>query len=149
MIASLEALAAERAASLMTASEMAELEPHHGRMRGFFEIGERDAYFALNSQIHDCILTFARNKALIVAHGRLQGRAARARYFAIVDPARWRQAMQEHEDLMQAMRARDAPAAHVLWRRHLIHTGAAIATTPSGPGVFRPGWSAASLAPPT
>jgi DNA-binding GntR family transcriptional regulator len=126
VIASLEALAAERAAERAVASERAELEALHSRMRGHFEAGERGAYFELNSQIHDRILALAGNVVLSVAHARLQVRASRGRYLAIIDEARWRQAMQEHEELMEALRARDAARAHTVWRRHLIHTGAAV-----------------------
>ena len=126
VIASLEALAAERAAQRIAAPEQAELESLHARMRVHFEAGERGAYFELNSQIHDRILALAGNAVLREVHGRLQVRASRGRYLAIVDEARWGQAMQEHEELMIALRARNAARAHEIWRRHLIHTGAAV-----------------------
>ena len=52
--------------------------------------------------------------------------ASRGRYIAIVDNARWRQAMQEHEDLMEAFQDRNPVQAHEIWRRHLLNTGVAI-----------------------
>ena len=126
VIAGLEALAAELAAERMSASELGEVEALHARMRGHFERGERDPYFELNSRIHDLVLTFAANEVLRTTHARLHGRASRGRFIAIVDNARWREAMQEHEDLMATFKAKDSSRAHEIWRRHLLNTGLAI-----------------------
>ncbi len=126
VVASLEALAAERAALRATHSELAELGALHARMLRHFEAGERDPYFDLNSEIHARVLALSGNEALWNAHARLQARASRGRYFAIIDDARWRQAMQEHTDLIAALNAREAERAHAVWRRHLLNTGAAV-----------------------
>ena len=131
VLASLEALAAERTAGRIGDTALAALEELHERMRRHFERGEREPYFEINSRIHQEILALAANPILSDAHARLQGRASRGRFIAIVDDARWREAMQEHEDLMQALRRRDADAAHRIWRRHLIHTGQAVARAQS------------------
>jgi DNA-binding GntR family transcriptional regulator len=132
VIASLEALAAEKAATRATASEIAELETVHARMRGHFDAGERSLYFELNTQIHERVLALADNAVLCAAHARLQVRARRGRYLAIADAARWREAMGEHEELMQAMRGRDGARAHEVWRLHLVQTGAAVRRIQSG-----------------
>ena len=126
VIAGLEALAAELAAERMSVSELAELEALHLRMRGHFERGERDPYFDLNSRIHDLVLAFSANEILRTTHARLHGRASRGRFIAIVDNARWLEAMQEHEDLMAAFRDKNSVQAHGIWRRHLLNTGLAI-----------------------
>jgi len=126
VIAMLEGLAAERAATRLGASDLAELEGLHSQMRDHFERGERDPYFELNSRIHAEILKASGNEILCSTHGRLHGRASRGRYMAIVDAARWREAMQEHDELMQALRSHDADSAREIWRRHLTHTGAAV-----------------------
>jgi DNA-binding GntR family transcriptional regulator len=126
VIAGLEGLAAELAATRMSDSQLNELETLHTEMRGHFERGERDPYFDVNSRIHDRTLMFSANDILRASHARLHGRANRGRYIAIVDDARWREAMQEHEDLMAAFRGRDPLEAHKIWRRHLTNTGLAI-----------------------
>jgi DNA-binding GntR family transcriptional regulator len=126
VIAALEALAAELSAERMSAAELAELEALHTTMRGCFERGERDSYFALNSRIHDLVLTFSGNDILRANHARLHGRASRGRFIAIVDDARWREAMQEHEDLIGAFKNRNSNQAHEIWRRHLTNTGLAV-----------------------
>jgi DNA-binding GntR family transcriptional regulator len=126
VIASLEGLAAERAAQNIEARELVELEGLHQRMRGHFERAERAPYFELNSQIHERVLALASNLVLRETHARLNTRASRGRYIAIIDDSRWREAMQEHEDLMQALRDRAPDRAREIWSLHLTNTGAAV-----------------------
>jgi DNA-binding GntR family transcriptional regulator len=126
VIAALEALAAELTASRISLAELAELEELHARMRVHFEQGERDPYFRLNSSTHQWILALSANPTLQSTHARLQGRASRGRYMAIVDDLRWLEAMQEHEALMAALRRRDPAVASETWRRHLKNTGIAV-----------------------
>jgi DNA-binding GntR family transcriptional regulator len=126
VIATLEGLAAEFAAVLATEAQLVELEIMHAQMRRHFLNGEREPYFELNSQIHARLIALARNRVLRETHSRLNTRASRGRYLAIIDDARWREAMQEHEDLMVALRDRDVTRAGTIWRRHLSHTGAAV-----------------------
>ncbi|HSF93960.1 MAG TPA: GntR family transcriptional regulator [Thermohalobaculum sp.] len=125
VIAGLEALAAELAANRMTEAQMAELEKLHAEMRGFYESRQRTEYFDLNSRIHQAVIDFAGNDVLSATHTKLSVRANRGRYIAIADPDRWRQAMDEHEALMQAFRDGDADTARRVWRAHLQHTGEA------------------------
>lgn len=126
VIASLEGLAAERAAMRMPGDALAEFEAMHAEMRGHFDAGEREPYFALNSRIHVQLIARSGNDVLIATHARLMVRANRGRYMAIVDNRRWQEAMDEHEQLMAALRRRDAEAAGRIWRAHMRHTGAAV-----------------------
>lgn len=125
VIAELEALAAELATRKMSESELAELEDMHARMRGHYDRQERTEYFDLNSVIHRRIIELAANEVLSATHAKLSVRANRGRFLAIADPARWAEAMDEHEQLMDAFRRRDAAAAMAVWRVHLRHTGKA------------------------
>jgi DNA-binding GntR family transcriptional regulator len=126
VIASLEGLAAECAAQQIGARELAELESLHARMREHFARTERAPYFELNSRIHERVLALASNRVLSETHAKLNARASRGRYIAIVDDSRWREAMQEHEDLMQALRDRAPDRAREIWRLHLTNTGVAV-----------------------
>lgn len=122
-IAGLESLAAELAAARMSAEALEELNALHAAMRGHFDRNERPEYFALNSRIHQGIVTQAGNSVLKSTHERLMYRASRGRYMAILSPGRWVQAMEEHEAVMEAFRQRDSAAAARIWRVHLSHTG--------------------------
>lgn len=133
VIAGLESLAAEVAASRMTPEDLARIEDLHARMRAHYERREKDPYFALNSAIHDMIVRCSANPILISTHAGLMLRARRGRYMAIIDPLRWDEAVGEHDALLDALRSRDGDAARRVWRRHLIRTGetvcAVLATT--------------------
>lgn len=126
-IGALEAAAASRAARMLDAGGLARFEALHAEMAAHYDAGRLDAYFALNSAIHDALVAACGNPVLAASRGRLMLLARRGRYMAIMDGARWRQAMSEHETLMRALRAHDAEAAHAIWRAHLANTGLAVA----------------------
>lgn len=134
VIAGIESLAAELAAQRMTEAERAELDALHAEMRGHFERGEKAEYFELNSRIHVRIIELARNEVLAGVHAGLMVRANRGRFLAITDPERWREAMDEHEELMAALRGRDWQRAAGIWRTHLQHTGRAVCTALAAAG---------------
>lgn len=126
VIASLEGLAAELATAHLSANALDELEAKHKAMRAHFEKGEREPYFALNSWIHAQLIALSGNSVLEATHRRMMVRASRGRYMAIIDSRRWIEAMDEHEELMAALRQRDAEAAGRIWRKHMRNTGAAV-----------------------
>ena len=105
-------------------------------MREHFEHAERAPYFELNSMIHERVLAIANNPVLQETHARLNARASRGRFIAIVDDLRWREAMQEHEGLMQALRDRAPDTALEIWRAHLMNTGAAVRRAQLADGVI-------------
>lgn len=127
VISALEGLAAERLAATITDEKLARIEGMHARMLEFFHAGNADAYFDVNSEIHDTIIALCDNGILVQTHTKMMARARRGRFMAIVDPDRLREAVGEHEQLMQALRARDADAARRIWRDHLLHTGRTVA----------------------
>ena len=126
VIAGLEGLAAELAASRMSDENLTNLEEAHKQMRSYFEEGERDLYFEINSNIHETIVRYSSNYILINTHAKLMVRANRGRYIAIIDPERWREAIAEHDAVMEAFRARDAERAGRVWRVHLLRSGQAV-----------------------
>ncbi len=126
VIAVIEALAAECVAGKVTDSELKKLQTKHIRMQGYFDGDDRGAYFRLNSEIHRTIVELSENKVIFDTHKRLMLRASRGRYMAILDDARWQEAMNEHEVLMEAFRNRDPDTAFKVWRNHLMQTGQAV-----------------------
>lgn len=127
IIAALESIAAERLAQSITPEQLEHLETMHRRMMRAHGIGDHNAYFDMNSEIHDYIVENCRNEVLADTHKRLMARARRGRYLAIMKPDRLEQAASEHEELMGALRARDSAAAAVIWRTHLLNTGETVA----------------------
>jgi DNA-binding GntR family transcriptional regulator len=138
VIAQLEAMAAARFVRVAPASAVARLEVLHRQMLALHEARRLDDYFDVNSAIHELIVTGAGNPTLIESHRRLMVRARRGRYMAIMDEARWEQAVREHEALMAALRAGAAEAAGVVWREHLLNTGRSVVAVLGGMGAKVP-----------
>lgn len=126
VIASLESLAAERLAQRMTDAQLDRLEHLHAAMLTRHHAGEADAYFDINSEIHDTILSGCGNPILQQMHTKMMARARRGRFMAIMDPDRLATAVQEHEEIMAAFRSRDPEAARRIWRIHLLNTGQSV-----------------------
>lgn len=124
----LEALAGELAARNATDAQIAAILEHHTRMRAAFEGGDRPTYFALNEAIHLAIAEASGNATLDQMQRSLDGRVRRGRYQANISPARWRQAMDEHEEIAEAFSARDAPRLAEVLRRHLQNKLAALSS---------------------
>lgn len=123
VIASLESLAAERLAERITKDQLDALEQMHAAMLAHYHAGEADAYFDINSEIHDTILRECFNPILQQMHTKMMARARRGRFMAIMDPERLKTAVEEHEQLMIAFRIKNAEAARQIWRKHLLNTG--------------------------
>lgn len=127
VIAVLEGLAAERLAEVMTPTLLQKLEDLHGVMLEHHGAARHEAYFDVNTVIHDTIVEGCQNPVVIDTHRRLIARGRRGRFLAIMNPERLAQAVQEHEHLMRAFRTGDPLAAGQIWRTHLRHTGETLA----------------------
>jgi DNA-binding GntR family transcriptional regulator len=123
VISGLERLAAELAAVRMTARDLERLQRLHEKMAVHFQNGERHEYFAINHAIHEAIVTAAKNTTLSAMHSSLMAKARRGRYTALASDARWKEAMGEHEALMQALAKRDAKLAGDILFQHDRRTG--------------------------
>ncbi len=126
VIAGLERHACELAAERMSPVTFDALQRKHERMVRCFSNGERRAYFKLNHEIHLGLVAASENTILQGLHATLIARARRARYAALELPARWAEAMGEHEALMTALRARDARRAGDIMQAHDRRTAKAI-----------------------
>ncbi len=120
VMAQLEALAGELACRHATEEEIAEIRALHYQMVLHYQRRELQPYFALNQQIHEKILDAARNATLAGMSRSLSGRVRRARYVADMTEAAWAQAVAEHEEMLEALAARDAARLAEVSRRHVI-----------------------------
>ncbi len=123
VIASLESLAARRLVETITSQTMDHLEFLHSRMIEHYRTAALERYFDANSKIHEMVIVSCNNPVLVASHDRLMLRAMRGRFMAIMDDNRWAQAVDEHHELMAALRKRDADGAAEVWGRHLRNTG--------------------------
>ena len=120
VIEALESQAGRLASERITDPELAELRRVHQEMHAHFLRRELPEYFKLNQSIHERIVAAARNPILETAHRLHSSRIRRARYLEIqVNEKRWRQAMREHEQIIEALEQRDAPRIAELLKHHL------------------------------
>ena len=121
VMGALEALAGELACAKIDAAGLAEITALHHQMVAHYHRKELAEYFRLNQQIHERILAAAGNATLSALHSGLAGRVRRARYMANMSPPRWRQAVEEHEQILAALTERDGARLAEILRRHLEH----------------------------
>ena len=119
VMGALDALAGELACARITEMELAEIRALHYQMVLHHRLGERPPYFELNQKIHEKILEAARNPTLTTSYNNLSGRIRRARYTANINTARWAQAVGEHEEMLEALDARDGARLAEIFKRHL------------------------------
>jgi DNA-binding GntR family transcriptional regulator len=83
---------------------------------------ERLAYFKLNQSIHTAIVQASGNSVLAQTHDTLQARIKRIRFIGNETPDRWAAAVAEHEEMIEALIARDAERLAEVLGRHLDKT---------------------------
>jgi DNA-binding GntR family transcriptional regulator len=127
VIGTLEALAGELACERLTDESLAEIRALHHEMLADYTRRDRPAYFKANQAIHQAIVAASCNAVLAQTYASLSGRIRRARYAANLDPKRWDEAVAEHELILQALAARDAPRLGKLLRTHLDNKSYALA----------------------
>ena len=122
VIAELEALAGVRACGTATDAQIADIRQTHMQMQQHFDAGERLPYYKLNQQIHSMIVAASGNATLAETHGMLQARMKRIRFVGHNAPDAWRNAMVEHEQMIDALVQRDGPALAGVLRLHIKNT---------------------------
>ncbi len=122
VIGMLEAEAGRLACERMSDAAIAEVQALHYRMYAHFLREELPEYFQLNQAIHDAILQGAGNPVLVSAHKRVAGRILRARYMSNrLGPDRWKQAVEEHGRILDALVRRDGESLAGILRTHLAN----------------------------
>lgn len=119
VVGALEALAGELACQRASDDDIAEIRRLHNEMWHHFEAGDRAAYFTLNQRIHEKIVDCAGNAELLAIYRNLAQRLHRARYMANFSKSRWSHAMQEHEEILDAIANRDSARLNAILRSHL------------------------------
>jgi DNA-binding GntR family transcriptional regulator len=121
VMGALEALSGELACARITDAEIVQVAELHEQMLGHYRDRALPAYFRVNQAIHGAILDAARNATLTAQHRGLAARVRRARHLANMTDARWRQATEEHEAILAALRGRDGPALAAVLKTHLAN----------------------------
>ena len=121
VIAGLEGQSGELAAQRITGAELAELRALHYEMLAAHARRDLPTYYRLNAAIHDQINAAARNPVLTQTYRTINARLQALRFRSNFDEAKWQRAVQEHEQMLEALAARDAAGLRQLLIRHLEH----------------------------
>jgi len=121
VLGTLEALAGELACRDATDADIAEIRALHYQMVAHHARGELAQYFRYNQQIHIRIVECAGNATLTQIYRGLNAHVRRARYMANLSRERWDKAVREHEEILDALSARDSKRLQSLLRDHLAN----------------------------
>ena len=121
VLAGLEAMSGELAAVRASDAERTEIRAMHFEMMAAFARRDLSAYYRLNAAIHTAINTAARNPVLSATYARINARVQSLRFRTNQNEQKWQLAMKEHEQMVHALDARDAPALRALLIQHLLH----------------------------
>lgn len=121
VMAGLEAQSGELAAQRITAGELAEIKALHYEMLAAWTRRDLSAYYGLNHRIHRAINAAARNPVLTATYDQVNARLQALRFRSNQDEAKWRCAVDEHEQMVAALAARDGAAMRAVLSRHLAH----------------------------
>lgn len=121
LLAALEGLSGELAAQRIDADELAEIQALHYEMLACFARRDLSRYYRLNAQIHDAINAAARNPVLTGTYRATNARVQALRFRTNQNEAKWKRAVKEHGEMVQALAAHDAPALRALLVAHLEH----------------------------
>lgn len=119
VLEALEALAGELACERITDDEVEQIRALHEEMVVHYENEARTEYCRLNQAIHDSIVAAAANPILSEMHSKLSRRVQQARYMPNYSTARWRKAVEDHEQMLKALEARDGEGLAQVLRHHL------------------------------
>jgi DNA-binding GntR family transcriptional regulator len=125
VIARLEQLAGELACENLDEPGITWIEKRHAAMLKAYASKDRPSYFQANQDIHEALILGAKNDILQGHHKLLAARVRRARFMANLSDERWAQAIDEHESMMERLRARDADGLGQLMKLHMMNKYAA------------------------
>jgi DNA-binding GntR family transcriptional regulator len=119
VMAGLEAQSGELAAQRITDAELAEVKAMHFEMLAAYTRRDLPNYYRLNAAIHNAINAAAKNPVLTATYQQVNARLQALRFSSNHDEDKWQSAMQEHEQMITALAARDAAAMRRVLLAHL------------------------------
>lgn len=119
VMAGLEGLSGELAAQRITDAELAEIQAMQFEMMAAYTRRDLSAYYTLNARIHNAINAAARNPVLATVYNQVNARLQALRFRSNQDGEKWKRALKEHEQMVEALQARDGGAMRDVLLGHL------------------------------
>lgn len=126
IMGALEALASELACARIDDGAVAEIRRLHEAMMSNYDRGDWLRYSKLNRAIHEAIFAAAGNASLSAFYQQLIIRTHSIRFVAKKSPMRWRQAVDEHKQMLSALERRDGKKLAKIMVVHLQHKAEAV-----------------------
>lgn len=118
----LEQLAGELACARASDDEIAGLVDLHNRMLVHYRARDRMPYYKLNQEFHSRLTELSKNDILQEMQRNLQARLKRIRYIGNQRPEFWAGAVEDHEAMVSALKARDGKRLGQEMARHIANT---------------------------
>lgn len=116
----LETMAAHLACENMKPADIVALKKIARHITDSFEARNIEAMIAANSSFHDYIFKLARNRTLLQMINQLRVRAHIVRHSAWSSPGAVSQLLQEHEEFVEALQAKDLTKLGRLTKDHVL-----------------------------
>jgi DNA-binding GntR family transcriptional regulator len=131
LMSGLEAFSGELACERITAAEIAEIKALHYAMLACRAQNDLAGYYSRNQAIHDKINEAARNSALRQTYVAMNRRLQALRFRSNFSVPKWDRAIGEHEEMLDALDARDGKRLGAILRQHLLNKRDAVLQVPS------------------
>jgi DNA-binding GntR family transcriptional regulator len=118
----LEQLAGELACARATDDEIQDLIALHLEMVQYYKANDRMPYYKLNQEFHSRLTELSKNATLQEMQRNIQARLKRIRYIGNEKPTAWAGAVQDHEAMIEALRAKDGKRLGKAMATHLKNT---------------------------
>ena len=122
VLIALEQMAGEMICANASDDDVREVRRLHDEMLAFYKAKDRLQYFKRNQQIHSLLIALSGNEALAMVHEILQSRMKRIRFLGDQREESWSAALTDHEEMMQALEARDGKRLAAAMADHLERT---------------------------
>ena len=119
VMAGLEGLSGELAAQRITPQELAEIQAMQFEMMAAYTRRDLSTYYAINARIHRAINAAAKNPVLNTVYNQVNARLQALRFRSNQDGEKWKAAVKEHEQMIEALSARDPAAMRAVLVAHL------------------------------
>lgn len=119
VLGAIEALAGEQACRNATDEEIAEIERICQEMAEGSETDEPLTFFRRDMAFHEAIVTASRNRPLAQTQRQYNARLWRARFISSQRKPDRPRTLRQHEEVVRALKARDAVATAAALRQHL------------------------------
>ncbi len=115
----LEGLAARLATKMISEEEIKELEKYQKQMEYYTKKDDVLAFSEMDAEFHELILNVCGNNRLIQIRKNLSDQAHRYRIRSLSVPGRLKYSLKEHQEIVEALKRKNAEQADRLSQKHI------------------------------